>query len=223
MGHNGRVSDDAAGPAGPDQAAKPRRGPGRPRHEEPSGAFLARRDQIVEAAAFLFGRIGYHAGSLEDLARELDLGKASLYHYVSSKGELLNLVFDRAISGALTELDRIAVITDPTERLAELVRHQVHMIMAEPSFFSVFFDQRHLLEERFAADIDAKQRQYLHTFVEAVEAAMTAGAIPDGDPRDAAQLILGMTSWPYKWFREGRDDPAVVARTAVRLLGLDRR
>ncbi|MCP3913250.1 MAG: TetR/AcrR family transcriptional regulator [Actinomycetia bacterium] len=216
------MTDHPEGPAQPDQATKPRRGPGRPRHEEPSGAFLARRDQIVETAAQLFGRIGYHAGSLEDLARELGLSKASLYHYVPSKGELLNLVFDRAISGALTELGRIADITDPADRLAELVRHQVHMIMAEPSFFSVFFDQRHLLEEKFAAEIDAKQRQYLDTFVEAVEAAMDAGALPDGDPRDVAQLILGMTSWPYKWLREGRDDPAAVAEAAVRLLGLDR-
>ncbi|MCP5026130.1 MAG: TetR/AcrR family transcriptional regulator [Actinomycetia bacterium] len=216
------MTDQPEGPAQPDQAAKPRRGPGRPRHEEPSEAFLARRDQIVETAALLFGRIGYHAGSLEDLAGELGLGKASLYHYVSSKGELLNLVFDRAISGALTELDRIAGIADPADRLAELVRHQVHMIMAEPSFFSVFFDQHHLLEEKFAADIDAKQRRYLRTFVEAVEDAMAAGHIPAGDPRDVAQLVLGMTSWPYKWCREGRDDPTAVAQAAVRLLGLDR-
>ncbi|MCP3913265.1 MAG: hypothetical protein GY713_20240 [Actinomycetia bacterium] len=87
------------------------------------------------------------------------------------------------------------------------MRHRVHMIMAEPSFFSVFFDQRHLLEDEFAAEIDAKQRQYLDTFVEAVEDAMDAGAIPAGDPRDVAQLVLGMTSLPYKWCREGRDDP----------------
>lgn len=182
---------------------------------------MARRAQIVEAAASLFGRIGYHAGSLEDLATELDMSKASLYHYVKSKGELLHLVFDHTISGALAKLDLLAANPDPAERLADLVRHQVTLTMGETAFFRVFFDQRPLLDERFAADIDHKQRLYLRAFVDAVEAAMAAGAIPAGSGYHTAQLILGMTSWPYKWHREGRDDPDEVAELAVRLLGLD--
>lgn len=185
---------------------------------EPSGRHLARREEITEAAIKVFHAKGYDAGSMDDVAHALDLRKGAIYHYFPSKGHLLYSIFDRAITTALDLLEEYERIADPAQRLAALIRHQAILVARDPGLFTVFFDQRPRLEEVFEQEIRAKERQYLQTFVAAVESAVAAGALPDLEPRYAAQAILGMANWTYKWFREGRDSAEELAETMVRLV-----
>lgn len=188
-------------------AAEPPRKRGRPRHIEPSQEYRDRLEDIVSVAAVVFRTNGYEAGSLDDVAAALGLRKASLYYYVKKKSDLLRLVFDRAITVALTEVETLAHITDPRDRLVALIRHQALLVVRDPSLFAVFFDQRAGLEKADLADIGRKERRYLRQFVLAVEAAIEAKVIPPGDPRMIANAIIGMTSWSYKWFDPRRDSP----------------
>ncbi|HVU72875.1 MAG TPA: TetR/AcrR family transcriptional regulator [Mycobacteriales bacterium] len=198
--------------------ADPPRKRGRPRHIEPSQEYRARLEDIVSVAAVVFRTNGYEAGSLDDVAAALGLRKASLYYYVKKKSDLLRLVFDRAITVALTEVETLAHITDPRERLAALIRHQALLVVRDPSLFAVFFDQRAGLEKADLADIGRKERRYLRQFVLAVEAAIDAKVIPPGDPRMIANSIIGLTSWSYKWFDPRRDSPEAFADTCCALV-----
>jgi TetR/AcrR family transcriptional regulator, cholesterol catabolism regulator len=191
---------------------------GRPRNIEPSAEYRARLESIVSVAAKVFHASGYEAGSLDDVAAALGLRKASLYYYVKRKSDLLRLVFDRAITVALSEVDRLGEITDPKERLAALIRHQATMVANDPSLFAVFFGQRSGLEAEDLADIGRKERRYIRQFMLAVEAAMEANILPKGDPRVVANAIVGMTSWSYKWFDPRRDSPTLFADSCVQLI-----
>ncbi|MCF7550766.1 TetR/AcrR family transcriptional regulator [Pseudonocardia sp. WMMC193] len=172
----------------------------------------------METAAVVFHEKGYDAGSLDDVAAAMGLRKASLYHYVRSKSHLLYLVFDRAITLALARLDELGGIVDPRERLVALVEHQVRLIAEDPSLFAVFFDQRPRLDGPFDSEIRAKERTYVGRIGAVVGAAVDADVLPAVDTRYAAHAVLGMTSWLYKWFVPGRDDPVETARTMVRLI-----
>ena len=55
------------------------------------------RDEILDAAAQIFRVKGFHASSMQDIAQAVNLQKASLYHHVSSKQEILLALLDRAI------------------------------------------------------------------------------------------------------------------------------
>lgn len=195
-----------------------RRPRGRPRLTEPSAEYRQRMDEIVDTAAAIFRRDGYETGSLDDVAASLGLRKSSLYHYVRSKAELLYLIFDRAITLALDRLDRLAHLTDPEERLAALIAHQVRLMADEPQLFVVFFDSRPRLDESYERAIRAKERRYVRIYAEAVRSASAAGVIPDIDPRYGAQAILGMAIWIYKWFDPARDDSEQLIDTFVRLV-----
>jgi len=46
------------------------------------------KDDIFEAAAQVFRQKGFHGASMNDIAKSVNLQKASLYHHVSSKQEL---------------------------------------------------------------------------------------------------------------------------------------
>jgi AcrR family transcriptional regulator len=55
----------------------------------------ARRDQILEAALHLFSRKGFAESSVDEIAAEAGLGKATLYLYFPSKEILLQKLVDR--------------------------------------------------------------------------------------------------------------------------------
>lgn len=196
---------------------------GRPRHTEPSPEYRARLDEIVALATEVFRQKGYDAGSLEDVAKELGLRKASLYYYFESKSALLHLIFERAIDDALQRIASIAIIEDPRDRLEALIRHQAIRVASEPSLFTVFFDQRPSLNAADYNKILAKERAYVRAFADAAQLGRDAGILPDADPRTLADILLGMTNWSYKWFDPDRDDPEAFADICVALIFSDSR
>lgn len=191
---------------------------GRPRLAEPSPEYRQRMGDIVVTAAEIFRRDGYRAGSLDDVAKALGLSKSSLYCYVRSKAELLFLIFDRAISSALTRLEELEQITDPAQRLAALIGHQVTLMADEPEMFAVFFDSRPRLDETYERAIRAKERRYVRIYAEAVRAGSAAGVLPAIDARYGAQALLGMAIWIHRWFDPERDDTSELIEAYVRLI-----
>lgn len=206
-------------------AATPKRRPGRPRLQGPSPEYVARLERIVAAAASVFREKGYDRGSLDDVAAAVGMRKAALYYYVRSKSDLLRLIFDRGLARGLEQLREIQRIQDPGSRLAAVIRHQVMLVVEDIDYFAVFFDHRWaegVPGGRVAPiddpDLRAREREYFSVFVDTVAAAVAAGVIPAVDPRYGAQAILGMTTWVYKWFRPGRDDPDAIVDAFVRLI-----
>ncbi len=195
-----------------------RRGPGRPPNLEPSAAFLARREMIVDTAIAVFSERGFDQGTLDDVALSLGTSRGSLYHYVPSKAHLLFLIFDRAIGTTLDRMAELSMVEDPVARLEGLIAQQVRVIAENQSMFLVFFGDRPALEERYESVIRAKERRLLRYLIEAVAEVQRVGRLPPGDPRQVAQAILGMTSWFHKWFEPDRDDPDGYARICQALI-----
>ena len=55
------------------------------------------RDDILDAAAQVFRRKGFHGASMADIADSVNLKKPSLYHHVTSKQEILVELLERAL------------------------------------------------------------------------------------------------------------------------------
>ena len=49
----------------------------------------ARNAEILQTAARVFNQKGFHATRIQDIADELGMRKGSLYHYISSKEDLV--------------------------------------------------------------------------------------------------------------------------------------
>src|SRR5437660_2617136 len=67
---------------------------GRIRRGNPRLEGLDRRASILSAAAEVFRRRGYNRTTIEEIAAELFLTKAGVYHYFSSKQEILEHLCD---------------------------------------------------------------------------------------------------------------------------------
>ena len=80
------------------------------------------REDILDAAAQVFRKKGFHGASMAAIAKSVNLQKASLYHHVSSKQEILLALLDRAIE-MLTE--KIAPLTHesaPADKNGKAIR-----------------------------------------------------------------------------------------------------
>lgn len=174
-----------------------------------------REPELLEAALHLFARQGYAATGLQDIADAVGVLKGSLYHYITTKEDLLYEIFERAHVAAvelMAETD--ALDMDPVERLRTYLEHSVLNRISNLELTTLYFrDWRQLTGDNLKTLI-VRRRQYdaylRRLIAEAREAAGVADAV---DARYASSFIWGGTSWVADWYHpEGRDAPEEVAR-----------
>ena len=71
------------------------------------------RDLILDAADRLLARYGYNKMTMEDLAREVGVGKGTIYLHFNSKEEVALSRIDRVIERLKVELERVAQGAEP--------------------------------------------------------------------------------------------------------------
>jgi AcrR family transcriptional regulator len=104
-----------------------------------------RMQEILTAAAELFGERGYEAVSLEDVADRLDVTKGSLYYYFASKEELVTAAIEKVGNDWTDRLEELpaARTGSATERLRALVREHVTIAVREyPAALRLFLVPR---------------------------------------------------------------------------------
>ncbi|HEU0167064.1 MAG TPA: TetR/AcrR family transcriptional regulator [Chloroflexota bacterium] len=200
-----------------------KRGPGRPRRDSPSPEYLARQDLILQTAAQIFAARGYDGGTLEDVAEALGMRKASLYHYVRSKQDLLAQLFVRAFEKGVARLEEVATTPNPAERLVAILRVYVDEMADHPGLVAAFAGGRPHFGDQRDDEFDENDRRMVSILERAVADAVQAEALPPVDPRYGALAIIGMVSCVHRWYDSERDQtPEAIAGQFARLLGLVR-
>jgi TetR/AcrR family fatty acid metabolism transcriptional regulator len=67
--------------------------------------IAARRNQILDAAAIVFARQGFHPTTIKDIAREAGIADGTIYNYFENKTALLFAILDRVRDAALASAD----------------------------------------------------------------------------------------------------------------------
>jgi AcrR family transcriptional regulator len=128
---------------------------------------IDKRRQILDAAIRVFARQGFHSTRVSDIADEAGVAYGLVYHYFSSKDEVLNELFIERWSlllAAIEETDKTGA--SPREKLAAVAtfifdsyRHDpelMKVIIVEVTRAANSFGQTHLEEIRRAYESIAK-------------------------------------------------------------------
>jgi AcrR family transcriptional regulator len=100
------------------------------------------RDTILDAAGRLFEHFGYKKTTMDDIAHEAGVGKATIYVYFPSKAETALTWIDRSNCIMLDDLRAIAQKpTSVPERLEELLHHRVMVRYDRAQHFVQSFDE----------------------------------------------------------------------------------
>ncbi|MFE1025004.1 TetR/AcrR family transcriptional regulator [Streptomyces sp. NPDC058818] len=93
----------------------------------------ARRRQILDGAALCFARNGFHATSMQDVLKEVDLSAGAVYRYFSGKEELIEAIVAEVL-GAIRDVYERAAQEDPPAMPDELIaRTLAHMARERPA------------------------------------------------------------------------------------------
>ncbi len=168
----------------------------------PSPTRPVTREDILEAAARIFRRKGYHAASMQDIARAVNLQKASLYHHVSSKQEILVALLDRALDLLIEQMQGVlAMDAPPEEKLRQAVLGYTRVLAENRDLAAVLLLEFRFLEpevrERHVRRRDAYERLWRQLLTEGQQ----AGVFHAEDPSLAAKALLGMINWLVIWYR----------------------
>ena len=136
----------------------------------------ARRREVMAAAVAVFSERGYRAASMSDIAARLGMGKASLYHYVGSKEEVLIELYEDVLRENVIAARRIASAEGTAlDALAELIADRVAYTCRNRELLRVFFEEEAELPARQQARLISVRHEYEQTLLDMVARGEAAG------------------------------------------------
>lgn len=186
----------------PEAIAKSPAKPTNARKKSPGVRHEDKRVAILRTSAQLFATHGFEATSLDMIADQLGMHKATLYHYINSKDEVLyqclvksfeNL--DEAIEKAH---DRSIPVLDRLRQFAITLSH------AQNNDFGrclVLVGSRPL-ERMASSGIRAFQRRLDTTVRELITEGIASGEVKPCNPGLLSAMLFGTLNWVPQWYRQ---------------------
>ncbi|GGL73255.1 TetR family transcriptional regulator [Streptomyces fumigatiscleroticus] len=179
-----------------------------------------REQQMLDAAVRTFGRRGYMAASMDEIAELAGVSKPLVYLYLNSKDDLFTACIRRE-AAALAEAVRAGVRPGlPADRqLWEGLRAFFTHTARNPDGWSVLHLQARTHGERFAAEV-AAMRAEIVAFVTQLIAAAAREAhrdpdLPEREVAGVAEALVGAAESLAAW---ANATPGVTAKQAAATL-----
>jgi TetR/AcrR family transcriptional regulator, cholesterol catabolism regulator len=198
------------------QPLRPRKGPRDAKH--PKSA--TRLEEVLNSAANIFFAKGFHATSIEDVARDVGMLKGSLYYYIKSKDDLLfQLLLAGIEDGDAFIAQQIDPAGDPVEQLERAIRAQIDYIIQNRVQFGLFLHEFDSLSGKRQHKLISVMSRYNSRFVDLVRRGQELGKLMEGEPWIIVNGILGMCNWLYRWYDTDEiSDPEQVKQIFLRML-----
>ncbi len=179
----------------------------------------ARREELTRIAARLFAEQGYQGTSLADLAEALGVQKASLYHHIASKEDLLWEVAWEGAEAFHAGLDGVPAAAPAAERIRLALRAHLAVVGQQLDVATVFVREwRYLSDERRGRFL-AERRRYEERIRELFRAGVEESQLrTDLDVSTAALLFLSAANWAYTWLRPGAPTDELADRLYAAML-----
>ncbi len=156
------------------------------------------RSELLVAASKVFAEKGFHAATLEEIAREAEVAVGTLYLYFKSKEEMYLSLLEQKYMELLNQLrNRMKTSDDPLKKLKDHVRFVLQHFEREIEFFSIFIYERGHLGRLSATKGDHQRihnlySQPINMLTNIIRDAKREGLIANYNSRDLAVLLSGM-------------------------------
>lgn len=190
-----------------------------PKPDERERERAAKREAVLHTAVQSFNEKGFHATSLDEVAVALNVTKPTIYHYFSSKDEILFECVRLGLNGILEAAEAVEKSGGSgLERLKALMRDYA-VIMTKDFGMCVTRTADHELSDESRARFRALKREIDAAVRRVVEAGIKDGSISPADPRLVTFTITGALNWIARWYDpKGALRPEEIAEGCVATL-----
>ncbi len=174
------------------------------------------KDDIIIAAADVLKRNGYDATTMKDIAAQVNLTAASLYHHFKSKDFLLLAVLEIGLEHAIQLIEQTLHSNQSyAEKLREMIETHIIGVTENTAFgAAMVFEMKALInarpngdkEDEFIQRRDAffARRDYFESlFRRSIHAGIEAGEFRSVDAAIVTRAMLGAHNWVGVWYKDG--------------------
>ncbi len=161
-----------------------------------------KKREICKAAARVFYKIGYLEANLDDIAAAVKMSKGGVYHYFSSKDEILFCVLDNYINLVLEDLEsQLEEIPAGEPKIEFIIKRHLELYADHREEAKTLLHDFNCLSAKYRKKIAIKERGYLRLAVDAIsECRWGKGGIKREEVTALAFLLFGMCNWCYNWY-----------------------
>jgi len=181
-----------------------------------------KRKVILDAAVRVFARSGYHGARVGDIAAEAGVAHGLLYHYFSSKEDVLRTIFRENWGELLERFRAVESADEPAgEKLAGIAKILLRTWRNDPHLVTVMV--REVARSRLVQEEVEGVGEAFVIVQRIVEQGQAEGRFrSDVDPRLASWLVYGgleevLTGWVLGQLPDGDEAVASAERAAIGL------
>ena len=164
------------------------------------------RDDILDAAAQVFRQKGFHGASMSAIAGAVNLQKASLYHHVTSKQEILLALLDRAL-GMLT--DHIAeVASQPIsadKKLRQMISAYLSALADNADLTAVLLFEHRSLDKKSHIRHVPQRDKFEGLWRDVLNEGVRVKIFDCKDTGMAVRALMGVMNWTLTWYHPDGD------------------
>ncbi|MCG8341772.1 MAG: TetR/AcrR family transcriptional regulator [Chlorobiales bacterium] len=162
-----------------------------------------RIEEVENVACHLFANNGYHSTSMRTIARELNMNQATLYHYFSSKEDLLFKLMDDAIENSTNTLKRICAADILWEdKLKAVLNSYTRYFAGYKEGEILLLNEMNSLSEPKREILIKKQRHFVELFKTILNDASADHKLEQIHTTVAIFAFFGMVHYTVKWYNK---------------------
>jgi len=161
---------------------------------------LSKMNTIAKASAKLFNEKGYLETSMDDISSAAKLSKGGIYHYFSSKNEILYFVSTNFMGLLLKNLEQeLKGIEDNFEKIQFIISRHIGFYTKYIAEAKTTLHEGHLLPPEYFKIIAEQERQY-HQFVNKVLSDLLGRQISKDQLKVLTFILFGTCNGIYYWY-----------------------
>ncbi len=156
---------------------------------------------IRKTAAALFNQKGYLETSMDDISIVAQLSKGGIYHYFSSKHEILYFISTDFMDLLLKDLEqKLRKIDGNLLKIKFIISRHIDAYTKYTSEAKTTLHEAHLLPPQYFKIYSGKERKY-YRIVADVLSEVIGKPIPKSQLRVITFTLFGMCNWIYHWYK----------------------
>jgi len=161
---------------------------------------LGKMTSIAKAAAKLFNEKGYLETSMNDISTATKLSKGGIYHYFSSKNEILYFISTNFMGLLLKDLKQeLEKIEDNFEKIQFIISRHIGFYTKYIAEAKTTIHEGHLLPPEYFKIIADQERDY-HQIVRSVLSDFFGGRISKDQLKVLTFILFGTCNGIYFWY-----------------------
>lgn len=170
------------------------------------------KSKILRAGEGFFARKGFHPTTLEEIAKNANIAKGTIYLHFKNKKDLFASVIEKKLDILLKKIKKeVEEQGSPSEKIKKVTKIHLKFLEQNRNFFrilqSLSGEYKREMERELTEKVIKKNARYLEMVQHLIEEAINNKEIKPLNARKLAVILVGIVhSLTINWISQGEKD-----------------